>query len=199
MNGSSWASICQPSFARTKEKGHFSFDFLGFPDVLFHMYLCCFKKKNTNHHTEKKPKNKQKSILHSELVLLATEDLHSLDFTLLSSKNYQTVLTFNFNCMCEQNKLSTNRSGYCQFASYSYLVLGSNIYSNHHTKEPSRSLQSNVNKVGVFFSWKKSVSVGMFRMFFNNTYSIYSSIHILSSFFCWTRKIHRKKLSKPVV
>lgn len=37
-------SICQPFFARTKEKGHFMFDFLDFPDVLFYMYLFCSKK-----------------------------------------------------------------------------------------------------------------------------------------------------------
>lgn len=54
----------------------------------------------------KKKLDKRKRNLHSELVLLTTEDLHRLDFTLLSSKNYQTVLTFNFNCMWEQNKLS---------------------------------------------------------------------------------------------
>lgn len=39
-------SICQLSFTRTREKGHFRLDVLGFPDVLFSMYLC-FKKKIT--------------------------------------------------------------------------------------------------------------------------------------------------------
>lgn len=48
-------NICQPSFARTKEEGCLRFDFLDFPDVLFHMYLCCFKKsKQANKQTEKK-------------------------------------------------------------------------------------------------------------------------------------------------
>lgn len=40
-------SICQPSFARIEEKGHFRLDFSGFPDVFFHVYLCCFNKKTT--------------------------------------------------------------------------------------------------------------------------------------------------------
>lgn len=56
--------ICQPSFARTKEKGNFRFDFLDFPDILFHMYLCCFKKAS-------KQTNKQKRNLHLKLILLA--------------------------------------------------------------------------------------------------------------------------------
>lgn len=47
-------SICQPSFARTEENGHFRFDFLDFLDVLFRTYLCCFNKsKQADKQTEK--------------------------------------------------------------------------------------------------------------------------------------------------
>jgi len=56
---------------------------------------------------KKKIIHRRKRNLHSGLVLLAPEDLHHLDFTLLSSKKYQKILTFNFNCMYEQKKLST--------------------------------------------------------------------------------------------
>lgn len=56
-------SICQLSFTRTKEKGNFRLDFLDFPDVLFSIYLCCFKKAS-------KQTNKQKRNLHLKLILV---------------------------------------------------------------------------------------------------------------------------------